>query len=303
MPEASARQPLGQPMALAALRDEVRTALREAGFTDAGREARALITALLGLAPETFIGRPETPISAADTARVRAGLTQRLGGMPVGRIAGRRSFYDRTFELGPKTLEPRADSEVLIEAVLEVLEACGETGRPLRIIDVGTGSGCLLITLLAELPHATGVGVDIEAETLEVARRNALALGVADRATFVLGDALAGIDETFDVLVSNPPYIRSAEMAGLDIEVRAHDPVRALDGGTDGLDIYRRIAGRVARVVPRGWLFFEIGAGMAEAVRHEIDQFAVDTPLNDWRVWLDLNGHARCVAAKTLNPG
>ncbi len=299
MPEA----PAGSPLALAALLDEVRTGLRDAGFTDPGREARALITALLGLAPETFLGHPETPILAPDAARVRTGLAQRLGGMPVGRIAGRRSFYDRTFELGPKTLEPRPDSEVLIEAVLEVVGAIEASQRPLRLIDVGTGSGCLLITLLAELPGATGVGVDIDAETLDVARRNAQALGVADRATFRQGDALNGLEDTFDILVSNPPYIRSDEIAALDVEVRAHDPVRALDGGVDGLDIYRRIARDVARVVPHGWLFFEVGAGMADAVRHEIDQFAVDTPLNDWRVWLDLNGHARCVAAKTLNDG
>lgn len=295
--------PVGQTVALAALLAEVRTSLRDGGFSDAGREARHLITTLLDIAPETFLGHPETPISAADTARVRTGLTQRLGGMPVGRIAGRRSFYDRVFEIGPKTLEPRPDSEVLIEAVLEVVGAAGALQHPLRLIDIGTGSGCLLITLLAELPHATGVGVDIEAETLRVARRNAQALGVADRATFRQGDALAGITETFDVLISNPPYIRSDEIAGLDIEVRDHDPVQALDGGPDGLDIYRRIARDVGRVVPRGWLFFEIGAGMAAAVRHEIDEFAVDTALNDWRVWRDLNGYARCVAAKTLNNG
>ena len=295
--------PAGQAVALAALLAEVRTGLRDGGFTDAGREARHLIATLLDIAPETFLGHPETPISAADTARVRSGLAQRLDGMPVGRIAGRRGFYDRVFEIGPKTLEPRPDSEVLIEAVLEVVGAAGAVHRPLRLIDIGTGSGCLLITLLAELPDATGVGVDIEEETLTVARRNAQALGVADRATFLQGDALSGITETFDVLISNPPYIRRDEIAGLDVEVRDHDPIRALDGGRDGLDIYRRIARDVGRVVPRGWLFFEIGAGMADAVRHEIDQFAVDTSLNDWRVWLDLNGHARCVAAKTLNDG
>lgn len=291
-------------MVLEALLDHVRARLRDAGMPDAGREARYLIGALIGVAPEVFLGHPETPVSARDSARVFAGLTQRLAGMPVGRIVGRRSFYGRTFRLGPAILEPRPDSEVLIDAVLEVIGPVVEgQQQPLRIIDVGTGSGCLLITLLAELPFASGVGVDIEIEALGVARQNAQDLGVADRAEFVEGDVLDGVDGEFDVLVSNPPYIRTGELAGLDDEVRLHDPLRALDGGADGLDIYRRIGRDVGRVVPRGWMFFEVGAGMAKAVCHEIDQFAVDNQLRNWRVWPDLHGHGRCVAAKTLNGG
>ncbi len=290
-----------QPMALEALLDRVRTRLRAGAIPDAGREARHLIGALVGVAPEIFLGHPETPVSGPDCARVMAALGQRLAGIPVSRIVGRRSFYGRSYRLGPAILDPRPDSEVVIDAALEIITAGCDRQRPVRIIDVGTGSGCLLITLLAELPFASGVGVDIEADALNVARQNARDHGVADRAAFLEGDLLRGIDREFDVLVSNPPYICTGELAGLDIEVRAHDPVRALDGGPDGLDIYRRIGRDVGRVVPSGWMLFEVGAGIAEAVCHEIDQFAVDNQLRDWRVWPDLHGHTRCVAAKTLN--
>lgn len=293
MPE-SDREPA---TALGELVDQVRAELGAAGLPDAGREARHLIGALIDVAPEKFIGHPEMPISNADRERVRQALAQRTAGMPIGRIVGHRSFYGRRFRLGPDVLEPRPDSEVVIDAVLEVVGPA----RPLRIIDVGTGSGCLLITLLAELPNATGVGVDIAPGALVVARQNAADHGVGDRATFIEGDVLDGIDGCFDVLVSNPPYIRSDDLAGLAVEVRGHDPVRALDGGADGLGIYRRIAREITRVVPDGWMFFEIGAGMAPAVCHEMDQFHGDKTLREWRVWHDLNGHVRCVAGKTLN--
>lgn len=286
-------------IALGALVEQVRAELRAAGLADPGREARVLIGAVIGVAPEAFLGHPETAISNADIARVREALAQRLAGMPIGRIVGSRSFYGRAFRLGPDVLEPRPDSEVLVDSVLEV--AAAAPARPLRIIDVGTGSGCLLITLLAELPDATGVGVDIAPGALAVARQNATDHGIATRATFIEGDVLDGIDERFDILVSNPPYVRTGDLAGLAVEVRDHDPVRALDGGADGLDIYRRIGREIARVVPDGWMFFEVGAGMAQAVCHEIDQFHGDKTARTWRVWHDLNGHDRCVAAKTLN--
>lgn len=286
-------------IALGALLDEVRADLRAAGLPDAGREARHLIGAVIDVAPEVFLGHPERPVSSVDGARVRRALAERVAGMPVGRIVGHRAFYGRAFRLGPDVLEPRPDSEVLVDAVLEVIAAA--PSRPIRIIDVGTGSGCLLITLLAELPDAMGVGVDIAPGALEVARQNAADHGVGARATFIAGDALDGICGRFDVLISNPPYIRTGDLAGLAVEVRAHDPERALDGGADGLCIYRRIGREIGRVVPDGWMFFEIGAGMAAAVCHEIDQLHGDNPSRDWRVWHDLNGYVRCVAAKTLN--
>jgi release factor glutamine methyltransferase len=221
--------------------------------------------------------------------------------MPIGRIVGVRDFYGRPFLLGPAILEPRPDSEVLIDAALEVVRSTWPTLEPLRIIDVGTGSGCLLTTLLSELPNATGTGVDLSSGAIEVAKKNAEILGVADRARFVVGNGLDNINETFDLLVSNPPYLRTEELAGLDVEVKLHDPPLALDGGVDGLDVYRLIGEKISQVVPYGWMLFEVGAGMAATVCHEIDRFSSDGHGYQWRMWQDLNGHQRCVAARTLN--
>jgi release factor glutamine methyltransferase len=290
-----------QAMALRDLTDQVRRRLRDAGIEPAAREARQLIGTLAKLPPEAFIGHPEQMVSAADCARVFGGLSKRVQGMPLGRIAGSVDFYGRPFELGPAILEPRADSEVLIDAALEIVHDAGLKRLPLRIVDVGTGSGCLLVTLLAELPDASGVGVDISGDALVVSRKNAQINGVADRVEFIEGDALGGVAGSFDILISNPPYICSVDIASLDIEVLAHDPRPALDGGADGMDIYRRIATESERVVPDGWMLFEVGAGMAEAVCHEIDLFCQDSRPRTWKVWQDFNGHARCVAAKTLN--
>ncbi len=274
--------------------------MRQAGIEDAGREARRLIGALTGIASEMFLAHPELPVSQANCALVSDGLGKRVAGMPIGRIVGEREFYGRPFILGPAILEPRADSEVLIDAALEIVARDGLQEAPLRIVDIGTGSGCLLITLLAELPSATGLGVDISVEALSVATDNARRNGVSDRAEFTEGDALTGVTGEFDLVISNPPYICSDELAGLAVEVRAHDPLLALDGGPDGLEIYRRIARDVMRVSPNGWIVLEAGAGMADAICHEIDRFGEETVRRDWEVWHDLNGHARCVAAKTL---
>jgi len=277
---------------------QVRNVLRGAGIEPAPREARLLIGALTQVTPETFLAHPEMIVSPEQLAEVTTGLQKRLAGMPLGRIVGEREFYGRPFSLGPATLEPRADSEVLIDAVLEIVRQEDWTAKPIRIIDVGTGTGCLLITLLAELPQAIGVGIDISANALRVAQSNADAIGVASRAMFREGDLLTGVTGTYDLLISNPPYIRSDDIASLDRQVSCHDPILALDGGADGLDCYRRIAADVGRVVPNGWMLYEIGAGMAEAVCLEMD--GINGQDRKWQVWHDLNGHVRCVAAKTL---
>lgn len=290
-----------EAMTLRDLTGQVRRRLMDVGIELAAREARQLIGALANILPEAFIGHPEQMVSGAVCARVFGGLSKRVQGMPLGRVVGSVEFYGRPFELGPAILEPRADSEVLIDAALEIVHNAGLKSLPLRIVDVGTGSGCLLVTLLAELPDASGVGVDISGDSLVVSRKNAQINGVAGRVEFIEGDALGGVAESFDLLISNPPYIRSADIPNLAIEVRAHDPRPALDGGTDGMEIYRRIAAESERVVPDGWMLFEVGAGMAEGVCHEIDRFCQDNRPRTWKVWQDLNGHTRCVAAKTRN--
>lgn len=288
---------LVEAMRLDELLDYVRDRLSAAHIEAPARQARLLISTIASVPPEDFLGRPNLVMPKEVCAEVAAAMEKRVGGMPLGRIAGEREFYGRSFELGPATLEPRPDSETLIDAALEIVQTEGLVDRPIRIVDVGTGTGCLLITLLAELPLAEGLGIDIAQGAVEIARRNAARNGVERRAVFECGDLLAGVDETFDLLISNPPYINTADIPDLDREVREHDPLLALDGGTDGLDFYRRIAGDVNLVVPQGWSIFEVGAGMSNAVCREIDQIAGQ---RRWRVWQDLNSHERCVASKSL---
>lgn len=276
----------------------VRRQMVDAGLEQAGREARLLIGRIGNIPAERFLAYPEAVVSEDICSAVLSGLQLRLAGMPIGRIVGEQEFYGRHFKLGPEVLEPRADSEVLIDAALEILGLEGLLSAPIRIIDVGTGSGCLLITLLAELPAATGLGVDISEQALVVARENAARNGVGRRAEFSLSDALANVEGTFDLLISNPPYICTADIPNLGIEVRSHDPQRALDGGVDGLDIYRRIGHGIRRVVPHGWIVFEVGAGMVADVRREIDMVTTDDPSQDWGVWRDFNGIERCVTLK-----
>lgn len=287
-------------MKLGELLRQVRQQLADAGIREAGREARMLIGKISGVTAERFFSHPDSAVAGEICAAVFDGVDKRLAGMPIGRIVGEKEFYGRLFQLGPDILEPRADSEVLIDAVLDVLSEQRLLDARLRIVDVGTGSGCLLITLLAELKMASGVGVDLAPAAVAVAEANAVRWGVDERARFGVSDALADVDGCFDLLISNPPYIRTADIGGLDREVRGHDPLLALDGGADGLVVYRRIAADINRVVPTGWMFFEVGIGMAAGVCHAIDQISSDSRGRDWKVWLDFNNHERCVSAKTL---
>ena len=276
---------------------EVQRRLGEGGVDDAAREARRLVSEVGGIAAEALIMRPETELDAGQSAAIEAAVAKRVAGMPLGRIVGERAFFGRRFGLNEATLEPRADSETLIEAVLEIAQEEGFDTRAVRIVDVGTGSGCLLVTLLAEMPQALGHGRDIAPGALEAAQENARRHGVAGRVEFSLGDALEGLTGPFDILISNPPYIQHDDISGLDEAVRCHDPWLALDGGPDGLAIYRQIAERVDAVVPEGWIVLEIGAGMRGGVCALFDA-AIGTA-GDWRVWRDINGHERCVARRT----
>jgi release factor glutamine methyltransferase len=192
---------------------------------------------------------------------------RRLRREPVARIVGVKEFWSLPIAVSPATLVPRPETETLIEAALEIVEAEGASERPLRIVDLGTGSGAILLALLSELPGARGVGTDVSLDALKTARANAERLGFADRTGFTACDYGAALAGPFDLVVSNPPYIRLADIAGLAPEVRDNDPLRALDGGADGLDAYRVIAADTARLIgPRGHLLVELGAGQADAV-------------------------------------
>ncbi|HRD75237.1 MAG TPA: peptide chain release factor N(5)-glutamine methyltransferase, partial [Hyphomicrobiaceae bacterium] len=193
-------------------------------------------------------------------------LTRRLAREPVWRILGQRAFYGLELQIGPAVLDPRPDTETLVDVVLEATADAG-AAAPLRILDLGTGSGAILLALLHERPSARGVGVDRSAAALQIARRNGEQLGLNDRVAWIESDWFAGVSGRFDVIVSNPPYIPTGEIAGLDPEVRNHDPRAALDGGGDGLDAYRAIVAGVAQhLAPGGLVAFEIGDIQGPAV-------------------------------------
>jgi release factor glutamine methyltransferase len=241
--------------------------LREAGIDTPELDARALLCHAASLSHEAYIAKAQDRLAPAALARLDQAVTRRLAREPVSRITGRREFYGRSFEIGPQVLDPRPDTETLIAAALALVERNGWRDQPLKLLDLGTGTGCILIALLAELPHALGIGTDLSQAALELTTVNAARLGVGARAGFVAADWLDGIGGQFDLILSNPPYLASGEIAGLAPEVAAHDPMLALDGGPDGLDAYRRIAVGAPRVLAEGGrLLVEIGASQAADV-------------------------------------
>jgi release factor glutamine methyltransferase len=247
-------------------------ALRQAGFDTPELDARLLVCHAARLDHAAYIARARDPLRPEAAARLDSAMARRLKREPMSRIAGWREFYGRSFSLGPDALDPRPDTETLIEAALAHVAAMGWRERPLSLLDLGTGTGCILVTLLAELPRATGIGTDRSGGALALAAANAARHGVGHRASFVCADWLDGIGGSFDLILSNPPYIASGEIAGLAEEVAGHDPKLALDGGPDGLDAYRRIAAHAGAVLAaNGRLLVEIGAGQAEAVAHILE--------------------------------
>jgi release factor glutamine methyltransferase len=242
---------------------EFRARLARVGIASAALDARVLVLDALGLDRAAAIAEPERKAEAGAARRARDHLARRLSGEPVSRILGRREFYGRDFIISPATLDPRPDTETVVETALRLLSGMSSP----RILDLGTGSGAILVTILCEIGTATGTGTDRSAAALEVARDNARRLGVGGRAMFRMADWLARIDGWFDLIVSNPPYIRRDAIATLEIAVRNHDPLEALDGGRDGLAAYRRIAAGAASVLaPGGALVLEIGSEQADAV-------------------------------------
>jgi release factor glutamine methyltransferase len=238
--------------------------LSEAGFAEPRRQARRLLAAALGLTPAELLARSECPLPVREIERCQAMLARMAAGEPLSRILGCREFWGLEFALSAATLDPRPDSETVVAAVRERLPGNG-AGR--RFLDLGTGTGCLLLALLAEFPEAFGVGLDIAAPAVATARRNALRLGLADRALFMVGDWAQALAGRFDAIVANPPYIATAALADLPRAVALFDPRRALDGGADGRAAYRAIAPVVpALLMPGGLFACEIGAGQAPAV-------------------------------------
>jgi release factor glutamine methyltransferase len=276
---------------------QVTHGLAEAGIGD--NDARFLVLDVLGLTGTELILGGSEPIGATGAEDLTRAVARRLAGEPVARIVGAWEFWGLPFALAPDTLVPRADTETLVEAALARLS---ERTRAATILDLGTGSGCILVALLSECPRAFGLGIDRSEAALVQARANARANGVGDRIAFVRADWSAGLAGSYDLIVSNPPYIPAATIATLAPEVRCHDPMAALDGGADGLDAYRRILAEVAagpvRLAAGGTLLFEVGYDQAEAVL----TLGFAHGLAPAGISHDLAGHARVVAFTDSRP-
>lgn len=260
--------------------------LAAAAVPDAPRDARLLLAHAMGIAAERLTLHLADPLPPAAEAAFAAAIARRAAREPVSHIIGTRLFWGHSFRVTADTLDPRPETEILVEAALS---------EPfLKLLDLGTGTGCILLSCLAGMPMAQGIGTDIHPATLAVAEDNARALGLAGRAGFVISDWFAAIPGRFDLILSNPPYIAEAEMAQLSPEV-LHEPRRALTPGGDGLDAYRAIArGAPARLMPGGRLLVEIGPTQGAAVAA---LFAAEG-LQDLRILPDLDGRDRVVTAR-----
>lgn len=264
--------------------------LREAGVDSPGLDARLLAAAGLGTKPDGLTLAGDRTLEAGEIERIEALLARRIDGRePVSRILGRREFWSLDFRVTPEVLDPRPDSETLIEAALLLFP---NRAAPLRILDLGTGSGCLLLAALGEYPTASGIGVDASTAGLAVAAENAQRLGFAARARFAYGDWGRGLSDLFDLILCNPPYITESERAALAPEVTRHDPPAALFAGADGLDAYRAILPDLPRLLaPQGRALLEIGATQAERV----SALARAAGLDIVEIKRDLAGRDRCV--------
>jgi release factor glutamine methyltransferase len=242
---------------VADLRHEIAALLASTSPT-AALDARLLVANAIGCTPNEVLLRDDKVAGAVATFRAQTLARRRIAGEPIARIVGDKEFYGLNLALSPETLIPRPDTETLVDAVLVVVDR----DSAVTVLDLGTGSGAILLALLSQLPNARGLGLDISENAVVTARANARRHGLSDRAEFAVGDWTDGIVTRFDVIVSNPPYIATSEIPGLPIEVRDHDPHVALDGGIDGLDAMRIIVSDLDRVLADGGAaFVEIGFG------------------------------------------
>ncbi len=273
---------------------ELRRTLSDAGFETAALDARLLLLEALGISATDLITGPDIPLTREQAETLAAFVQRRLNHEPVARIIGEREFWGLPFRLSPETLVPRPDTETLVETTLDLLP---DRQAPLRMVDFGTGSGCILVALLHELPNANGLGVDLSFGALVTARANANGNRVGNRCHFVLSRWADAVSGPFDLIVSNPPYIASGVIPTLDEEVREHDPRLALDGGPDGLEPYRILLAEAERLLaPGGLLAVEIGYDQAEA----LSGLAKLRGLEILRIAHDLSGNPRCIAMKRL---
>ena len=266
--------------------------LAAAGVTNAPLDARLLVQAACKVNDTDMVAHGDMPFGRMAAFQLSRLLARRMAGEPVSRILGRREFWGMAFTVTPDTLDPRPDTETLVEAALAWARA---RGGPIRILDLGTGSGCILIALLKELPGATGIGIDISEGALTAARENAVRNGVADRAELRCGSWFAPLanGESFDLIVSNPPYIAESDMESLAIEVKNHDPRQALTDGKDGFEAYKTIYPQLhSHLTIDGMAFLEMGYTQSAHMARLIE----DAGATLEKIIKDLAGHERVVA-------
>jgi len=268
--------------------------LQSAGIESPQLDARLLLQAVLGIDHSAIILASDRLLSEVEFLQFDKFIKRRQRREPVYRIIGQKEFWGVNLNISNAVLEPRADTECLVDAVLAYVDSHDRKGDPLRIADIGTGSGAIVLALLTELPNATAVASDISQAALRIAQANAKSNQLEKRILFLHGSYLEPLSGKYDLIVSNPPYIRSKDILDLEPEVRENDPAIALDGGVDGLDAYRRLLGdSSSRLEPGGRVFFEIGYDQAD----EVSDLASD---NDWiaiKITKDYGGNDRVFGA------
>jgi release factor glutamine methyltransferase len=271
--------------------------LAAAGIGSARAEAWLLLGRVSGRARPQLIADSLESLTSAQEAELERLVRRRLAREPIAYILGEKEFWSLPFQVGPAVLIPRPESETVVEAALAALP---ERQAALRLLDLGTGSGCLLLALLSELPNTTGLGVDASAAALEIAEANAHRLGLAGRARFEQRTWATGLDCPFDLIVSNPPYVSEADRAKLQPEIRDFEPQAALFAGPDGLEAYRALAPDCARLLrPAGFLALEIGQGQGDPVARILEQHGLIVTAR----YSDLAGIERCLIVRRLASG
>ncbi len=285
---------LAPGLTVSVARRQIARMLRDGGLDTPELDARILLGHALQLDHAALVANSDRMLDDAQSLALQAIVARRLTGEPVARITGLKEFWGLPLHVTATTLVPRPETETLVETALAIIDAGGSRSRPLRIADLGTGSGALLLALLSELPNAAGIATDISRDALDVARGNARRLKLETRAQFVVCDFGAALAGDFDFVVVNPPYIPSGDIAALPAEVR-HDPYSALDGGADGLDCYRAIAADARRLlVAGGHVILELGMGQERVVAALLKAAGLQTmPARP-----DLAGIARALPAR-----
>ena len=259
--------PLAAPISIAGARRALARMFAAAELDAPALDARIIVGHALGLDHAALTSSEERPLDPDERERIAALAARRLAREPIARIVEMKEFWGLPLRVSPAVLTPRPETETVVATALAAIDRDGISGRPLRIADLGTGSGALLLALLSELPNALGIGTDLSRAALAVAQHNAKRLGFSARAAFVACDFADALKGPFDLVVANPPYVACTELAHLAPEVRDHDPLIALDGGPDGLRAYRALAADTPRLIGAGGhMVVEVGAGQADAV-------------------------------------